>query len=449
MREKPTSVQRVAMLSVHTCPLAALGGKETGGMNVYVRELGRELGRRGIAVDVYTRSQNEAIPEVVEMGESARVIHLKAGPAAPYDKNLVFNHLTEFTSNLVRFANEDNCQYDLIHAHYWLSGWVGDLLARRWRLPLVTMFHTLALVKNAIARTDEEREPSPRAEIERYVMHQSERLVAANPTEKAQMTWFYGASPEKVDVIPCGVDTSLFKPADRQAAKNQLKLGGRRVILFVGRLDWLKGLDSLIYATKIAAESFDSQVEKSHLLVIGGDLEHQAFGTSGGEGDRLRRLVDELGLSGSVTFVGAQPQDRLPTFYAAADVCVVPSYYESFGMVALEAMACGTPVIASKVGGLAFTIQDGRTGFLVPEELPELLAKRIVLILSNASLRERLGKQAADVAQSYSWPAVTDQILDLYRVLPGGAKNALYCRRRNQGIEAADFFGRFCEKERI
>jgi D-inositol-3-phosphate glycosyltransferase len=429
------------MLSVHTCPLAALGGKETGGMNVYVRELGRELGRKGLAVDVFTRCQNEEVPEIVQMGDSARVIHLKAGPTEPYDKNLVFNHLGEFSTNLQAFADREGFQYDLIHAHYWLSGWVGVQMARRWHVPLVSMFHTLALVKNAIARTESQRETGPRAEIERYVMHQSQAVVAANPTEKAQMTWFYGASPAKIRVIPCGVDTALFRPTSRREAKRRLNLEGRRVILFVGRLDWLKGIDSLIQATKLASEAFSGSDQRVHLLVIGGDTEHQAAGPVGEEARRLRRLARELGLEDAISFLGAQPQQELPTYYAAADVCVVPSFYESFGMVALEAMACGTPVIASNVGGLAFTVQDGKTGFLVPEEHSAILAERILQLLRDPRLRTSFGSQASAVAQGYGWPAVTEQVLGLYQDVLS-AETPTRCHIDRCNIEGNDWEGR-------
>ena len=213
-------IQRIAMFSVHTCPLAMLGGKETGGMNVYVRDLSRELGRRGFQVDVFTRSQNPALPRVSDsLGQNCRVIHVPAGPEAPYDKNLVYDHLAEFVAGVKHFAEEQGITYDLIHSHYWLSGWVARELRRSWGTPIVQMFHTLGQMKNRVAQRLEERETPRRTEVETQIMAFADRLVAATPLEKAQMVWLYCADPCKTEVIPCGVDLSLFRPLPQERSR--------------------------------------------------------------------------------------------------------------------------------------------------------------------------------------------------------------------------------------
>jgi D-inositol-3-phosphate glycosyltransferase len=431
--------QRIAMLSVHTCPLAMLGGKETGGMNVYVRDLSRELGWRGCKVDVFTRSQNPAVPRVDSLGQNARVIHVPAGPEAPYDKNLVYDHLPEFVAGVERFAEEQGIAYDLIHSHYWLSGWVARELRCSWGIPIVHMFHTLGQMKDSVAQRPEERETPRRIEVETQIMAFADHLVAATPLEKAQMVWLHGADPCKIKVIPCGVDLSLFRPLSQERARQQLGVCDRlHMILFVGRIEPLKGIDTLFRAMAIVVQDFPRWKDEICVCIVGGDASEKPE-TINAEMERLQVLRDELGISDLVTFLGAQAQDTLPSYYSAADVVVVPSHYESFGMVALEAMACGTPVIASKVGGLSFTVQDGITGFHVPERDPEALADKITLLLKDHDLRSRLGAQAAQWAQCYSWSKVADRVVSLYRLLvPGRVAQIYHCC----GTDAAAAVGR-------
>jgi D-inositol-3-phosphate glycosyltransferase len=410
-------IQRIAVLSVHTCPLAMLGGKETGGMNVYVRDLSRELGRRGLQVDVFTRSQNPAVPRVDSLGQSARVIHVAAGPEGPYDKNLVYDHLPEFVASVKHFAESQGIAYDLIHSHYWLSGWVARELRHSWGTPIVQMFHTLGRMKDSVAQRPEEREPSRRIEVETQIMVFADRLVAATPLEKAQMVWLYGADPCKIEVVPGGVDLSLFRPLSQERARQQLGICDRRhMILFVGRIEPLKGIDTLLRAMAIVVKDFPRWTDEICVCIVGGDASEKPEAINA-EMERLQALREELGISDLVTFLGAQAQDTLPSYYSAADVVVMPSHYESFGMVALEAMACGTPVIASKVGGLSFTVQDGITGFHVPERDPEALAEKITLLLKDHDLRSRLSAQAVQWVQCYSWSKVADRIVSLYRQL--------------------------------
>jgi D-inositol-3-phosphate glycosyltransferase len=403
------------MISVHTSPLATLGGKETGGMNVYVRDLSRELGRRGTAVDCFTRSQHPGTPRVTHgLGPNGRVIHVPAGPEAPCDKNLIADHLPQFVRGVLGFARQEGLQYDVIHGHYWLSGLAARELRRAWRVPIAQMFHTLGHMKNSVAAGPQEWEPERRLEGEAEAMAAADRLVAATPLERAQMVWLYGADAAKISVIPCGVDLNRFRPSPPDEARRALGLPARqRIILFVGRIEPLKGIDTLLQAIALVAPAIPRWREELAVIVVGG-APGAGSDRVNAELARLQRMRDELGIRDLVTFLGARDQDTLVYYYSAAEMVVIPSHYESFGMVALEAMACGTPVIASRVGGLIYNVQDGRTGFLVPDGDAEALAERIRLLYFDDGLRERLSRQATLWAKGFGWPAITDQIVELY-----------------------------------
>lgn len=422
-------IRRVAMLSVHTCPLATLGGKETGGMNVYVRDLSRELGRRGIAVDVFTRSQNPNIPRMSgKLGPYGRVIHMPAGPQAPYDKNRILDHLLQFVEGVRGFACREGLRYDVIHSHYWLSGLAARDLRSAWGVPIVHMFHTLAQMKNSVAQGPQEWEPERRIEGEAEVMDVADRLVAATPLEKAQMIWLYGANPAKIAVVPPGVDRELFRPIPPEEAKRMLGLPATsRIVLYVGRIEPLKGIDTLLRAMALVTPDIPCWQDDLMVIIIGGAPGAGVEKVSA-ELDRLKSLRAELGIEELVTFQGALDQDTLVYYYSAADMVVMPSHYESFGMVALEAMACGTPVIASKVGGLAYNVQDGQTGYLVPGRDPEALADRVRKILCCDDLRHRLGQQAVDWARSFGWESIATRIVDQYELAQPALQPAAQAR---------------------
>ncbi len=408
---------RIAMISVHTSPLAMLGGKEAGGMNVYVRDLARELGTRGMAVDVFTRQQSPDAPLVREFAPNARVIHLPAGPKAPYEKNEIFPHLPEFTQAVSGFAQQERLSYSLIHSHYWLSGWVAHELQRLWGVPTVHMFHTLGHMKNAVAASPQEMETDLRIQIEGQVMRWADCLVAASPLEKAQMAWLYGADPAKIRVIPAGVDTERFHPIPVEAAKAHIGIPSeRKLILYVGRIEPLKGIETLLRAIAILAKETPCLCDNICVSIIGGEGE-DTEATRSAEEERLRELREQLELRDLVIFLGSKDQDALPYYYSAAYVVVVPSYYESFGMVAVEAMACGVPVIASKAGGLMYTIQDGLTGLLFPASSPNALAEKLCLLLDEPELRDKMGGNARQWAQRFAWPTIADQIVALYAEL--------------------------------
>jgi D-inositol-3-phosphate glycosyltransferase len=402
---------RIAMLSYHTCPLATLGGKDTGGMNVYVRELTSHLGRAGLHVDVFTRSQDEHVPHVLhDLGYGNRVVHIPAGPEIPLPKQQLSMYLPEFTNGILKFAVERGLHYDLLHSHYWMSGLSAISLRDMWNIPVINMFHTLGLMKNRIAKNASEIEGEYRIDGERTVIHKANRLVAATIAERAQLEFLYQAEPSKITVIPPGVDLSRFYPIPQDEAKAVIGVPQEdRMILFVGRIEPLKGLETLLRALSHVTEDCCPM----YLVVIGGepDVTPEAMNA---EMARLFALRDELNLQKMVIFLGKRAQDTLPYYYSAAEVVVVPSFYESFGMVALEAMACGTPVVASQVGGLAFLVQDGITGYVVPDGDDQALCDRFLLLAKDRALRTKLGNQAAAVARSYDWEIITNQIIRLY-----------------------------------
>jgi D-inositol-3-phosphate glycosyltransferase len=397
--------RRIAVISTHTSPLATLGGRETGGMNVYVRELSRELGARGYVVDVFTRRASEADPDTQPFGPNARVVNIAAGPPETIEKEDIGRHLEEFEANLVSFAEREGATYDLVHSHYWMSGWAGVRLAERWLVPHVAMFHTLGEVKNRARIT--EHETDLRIAAERTIARTADRIVVASEHEAALLTTLYGADAARISTVPCGVDLDLFAPADKDAARARLQLrDGERIILFVGRIEPLKGIDVLI---NVAAQLHDD--ENFRVLIVGGDARADA------EVAQLKQLATRLGVDHHISFVGAVAHEDLPLYYNAADVCVVPSYYESFGMVAVESMACGTPVVASRVGGLASTISDGETGYLIPWRCPEPFAERLELLLDNDELRASFGRAAREAVERFRWTNVAEAVADLYAAL--------------------------------
>jgi len=403
------------MLSVHTCPLALLGGKKTGGMNVYVRDFARELGCFGIQVDVFTRSQDDCQPRIKhELGPGGRVIHVPAGPEKPIAVAEMDQYLDEFTDGVLAFAEAEGIEYDLIHSHYWLSGLVAEQLKQVWHnTPIVHMFHTLGHMKNLIAQDDRERAPQARLDGEAHVIQVADRLIAATPAEEQQLLDYYAADPAKIRVLPPGVDLGRFRPIDKQAAKAKVGIPcGNANILFVGRIEPLKGVDTLLRAMSILQARHPAAIADTCLAIIGGDPWNDDPSTEMG---RLQQLRTDLGINNLVTFLGAKDQDILPYYYAAAEMVVMPSHYESFGMVALEAMAMGTPVIASEVGGLAHLVQPGVNGFHVPVHDPEALAARILDLLTNDALRQQLGQQARTYAKQYSWESIAAQMIDIYR----------------------------------
>ncbi len=396
------SVRRIAMLSMHTSPLAPLGGRETGGMNVYVHAVSAALARAGLSIDVFTRRTDPFSPEVQRVTEGVRLIHVPAGPAARVEKEEMDGFADEFASGVSAFAAGESVRYDFVHSHYWLSAMAGRSLAREWDVPHIAMFHTLADVKLNVGYS--EYEPDTRVVAERALVHDVDRVIVATEHEMHLLGDLYGVPSRNVAVIPPGVDRDRFRPRDQATARAELGLDpGARILLAAGRIERPKGLDVLIEALGEM-----TAVDGTQLLIIGGDER------SIDEVARLRRVAEDAGVSDLVRFVGSVTHEQIGTYYNAADIVVMPSRYESFGLVAAEAMASGTPVVASRVGGLASTVADGRTGYLIPWRSPELFAEKLDLLLKDAALRERLGANAAEAMRVYDWRSVAAQLVDLY-----------------------------------
>ena len=393
----------IAMISVHSSPLGKLGTQDTGGMSVYIRDLSRQLGLRGHAVDIYTRAGEDHEPgKALRISENVRLIPLEMGPAAGAPKTALYPHLLDFFHEADRFRLQEGIAYDLIHSHYWLSGQVGRWARQAWEAPHITTFHTLGAVKNLVCGPGSE--PELRIGAERGLAAACDQVLVTSHREGANLVRFYDAETARIAVVPCGVNLDLFRPLDRNTARRRIGAGpDEKLVLFVGRFAPEKGLDRLLQAVARL-----KHIHKLRLIVVGGDGERDAAYR------RMLELSRACGIADRVAFTGRIDQADLPPYYSAADLLALPSSYESFGMVALEAMACGTPVIASRVGGLQYTVEDGRTGFLIPEGDWRLLADRICEVVETPPLRERLVAAAKKKVRQFSWPAITKKILSLY-----------------------------------
>jgi len=320
------------------------------------------------------------------------------------------DYLPNFVEGIQQFAEVKNEAYDLIHSHYWLSGLAALEIKSFWRIPVLHMFHTLGLMRQRVARIPGEADGDYRIEGERAVLEGADGIIAATLAELAQLQWLYQADTQKITIIPPGVDLSHFYPIPAEEAKEFIGVPPCEcMLLYVGRIEPLKGIDTLIHAIA----HLKSQGINVCLAVIGGEGD-QIEGNKSEEMIRLQSIRENAGISELVTFLGTRSQDTLPYYYSAAEAVVVPSYYESFGMVALEAMACGTPVVASQVGGLAFLVQDGITGFTVPVDEPLALADRLRILTTNPELQHKMGREAAEFARNYSWEKIADQIVNIY-----------------------------------
>lgn len=399
-----TSRLRIAMLSAHSCPVGKLGTKDTGGMSVYIREIACELGQQGHSVDIYTRVHDPEDRQIYELNQNVRIIHLRAGGDEEIHKLAVYSYLPDFAGNLENFKRENNLQYDLIFSHYWLSVLAGVHLQQRWHIPHIAMFHTLGAVKKAIKEDAglalDEDELKLRVETERDLVQRCHHIIAPTEREKEEFIRHYGVSSEKIGVVPCGVNLEQFKALDRARARRFLGFGDDKIILFVGRIDPLKGIDILIKALP-----YLRNIQGMRLLVIGGG-EHSQH-----EIEQLRKLACNLEVEDSVTFMDLVKHEQLPYFYSGADVCVVPSYYESFGLVALESLACGTPVVATDVGDFKNIIREGETGYVVRDNVPQHLADKIALLLSRPRTDEESAESIRATVSKFSWSNIAEAII--------------------------------------
>lgn len=404
--------RRVATLSMHTSPLELPGGGDAGGLNVYVVEVSRRLAELGVAVEIFTRSTSGDLPPVVELDPGVLVRHVPAGPYEGLVKEDLPAQLCAFTAGLLRAeAEREPGWYDVIHSHYWLAGQVGWLARDRWGVPLVHSAHTLAKVKNAQLAVGDTPEPISRMVGEEQVVAEADRLVASTVGEAGQLVDLYGADPDRVVTVAPGVDLDLFRPGPRSAARAALGLGpDALVLLFVGRIQRLKAPDVLLRATALLLEREPELRDRLVTVVVGGP-------SGSGAAHRRRWLVElaeSLGIADVVRLVPPRQPGDLVTYYRAADVTVVPSYNESFGLVALESQACGTPVVAAAVGGLPTAVRDGVSGLLVDGHDPADYASAVARLLERAD-DPVTGEMAREHAEAFSWRRTAECLLGTYQ----------------------------------
>jgi len=405
----PSVVSRVALLSVHTCPLDQPGTGDSGGMNVYIRQVARRLAEMGVKVDIFTRASSGNGEWLREVDPCVRVIHIEAGPDEPLPKSDLPEHLCAFLYSLLRFEAAEAARlgvdgpiYDVVHSHYWLSGWVARKVAERWRVPYVHSFHTLGRVKNLTLADGDDPEPPLRIANEERIIHTADRVLAPTSDEEVDLVSLYGAEPAHVSVVAPGVDTAMFTPA----GPANVGTAGRTSVLFVGRLQPLKAPDVAVRA--VAELARRAPHLDPHLVMLGGPS-----GFHGTQPEDIQRLAASLGLDGRVSVCPPVPQEQLARWYRAANVVLVPSRTESFGLVALEAAACGTPVVATDVGGLRTTVRDGVTGLLVDGDA-SAYAGAMHRILTEDGLAARMGEAGARFALRYDWRTAAAGLLDVY-----------------------------------
>lgn len=400
---------RVAVLSYHSSPLDPPGAGDAGGMTVYVRHLAEALASRGVSTDIFTRATG-ASRTPTPLSPGVRVVPIGAGPEGLVPKEALQDHLDEFAAGIRAFATGQRISYDLIHSHYWQSGLAGIALRRGWNVPLVHSPHTLGRVKNRFLAPGDEPEPALRIAGEDAIKAGVDVVVASTDDEVQQLGCLYGVSHDRLKTLHPGVDHDVFRPLPRDGARAELGLVDEAVMLFVGRIQPLKGVDLAISALEELVPALDRRVV---LLVVGG--------ASGRNGDheiaRLRELAAGLGVSDNIVFAGPQPHDRLPVYYSAADVVTVCSHSESFGFAALEAHACGAPVVGTAVGGLSHIVRDGSSGFLVDTRDPSVFAARLKTLLSDEDLRRSFSAEAVASASAFSWQRSADAFLELYECL--------------------------------
>ena len=374
-------------------------------MSVYIRELARQLGTRGHGVDIYTRLNGSKHNQIIDLYDNVRLIHLSAGNNGYVHKLALYYYLSDFFRALERFKQQENLQYDLIHSHYWLSGRLGSWVQDRWNVPHLVMFHTLGTVKNITGVAGQE--PDLRIATEKKLSRTCQRVLAPTEREKDNLITYYNTASEKIGVAPCGVNLDLFQPMDRATVRRSLGYDDEEsIVLYVGRFDPIKGIDRLLEAVAHLQDH-----RRLRLVIIGGD------GPDTPEYQNLQKMTHKLGIQNRVVFVGRIEQEHLPPYYSAADVLVVPSYYESFGLVGLESLACGTPVVSTEVGAMRSILQDGETGHIVTHANPRALAKAIDSFITRAPTKKVSADRIRTSVLKFGWSNVAAAVIDEYGTL--------------------------------
>jgi len=408
---------------MHTSPTASLGQNANGGLNVYVHEVATAFSDRGIATDIFTRQQSPDDPAIEPLAELSRVIYLPAGRGL--DKYSLYNEVPAFASQVLDFAEREGISYDLLFSHYWLSGEVACLLRPHLASGWAHVAHTLGLVKNRSLAAGARPEPPLRIRVEAEIAQQADLLIASTADESAELVRTYGAVPERVFVVPPGVDLSVFQPVDRDEARRKIGYGPGRLLLFVGRLERLKGVEVAIRALALLRDRNHDDVR---LLILGEDSKDG----DEGEKDRLKAVAADVGVRDRVDFLGSVAHHELPYFYSAADVCVMPSYSESFGLVGLEAQASGRPVVGSDVSGLRSVIRDQVSGYLIAGHDPAEYAERIGRLLEDPELAQQMGRRGRLLAQRYSWTRTADRLRELFEDVAERAQIRVHATARQE-----------------
>ncbi|MEK7518650.1 MAG: glycosyltransferase [Patescibacteria group bacterium] len=414
-------MKRIALVNVHCDPLEQLGSAEAGGQNVYVYHLAKALGKLGFHVDVFCRLNSRSKKERVRLTKHVQFIRLIAGHRQFIPKNKLGPLLPEFISNFLAGQKKEGVKYDLLHSHYWEAGWVTMQLKYILKVPQAHTFHSLGIMRyNALKGFREQSlnttEIKHRIAIERDITKKAECIVSTSTYEREYLEKHYAANVDHIRVVPCGVDLIRFHPIDRNEARKKINAPeGDKVILYAGRVEWRKGIGTLIIGVSKLFKHHPELRKKTWLYIVGGNLGRRAEPEVRDEIRRLKDVCRELGIRDRVVFTGAVQQEKLHYYYSAANACVIPSYYEPFGMVPLEAMACKVPVIASDTGGLPYTVRDGKSGILVPVRNPGAIANQIYNVLTNRELNDKLVRGGRELVKTtFSWNIIAKQVAHAY-----------------------------------
>lgn len=400
--------KKIAFISDHASPLATLGSVDAGGQNVYVAELALGLEKKGYMVDIYTRREDENIAEIVHMSPNIRVIHISAGPEEIIPKEELFPYMDDFAAHMISFIRSHNISYDLVHAHFWLSGYVAIQIKEELNIPFVITFHALGAVRK-IHQGNADKFPAERTNIEQQIIWSAEKVIAECPNDMSDLMNLYHTPPEKIEIIPCGFNPLYFYPVDKEIAKKKTGLDSNsKYLLQLGRIVPRKGIENVIKAFGLIHENLDNY----KLIIVGGDLDDIGKDT---EINRLHALSRELGIDEKVLFVGNKSRTELKYYYSAAEAFITTPWYEPFGITPLESMACGTPVIGSDVGGISFTVERNKTGMLIPPNDPEKLAEAITTLVADPTTLQIMSARSIErVNTHFTWKKVSEQIAQLY-----------------------------------
>lgn len=405
--------KRIAVISYHTCPLSDREGEEIGGMNVYVFELCKQLAEKGYIIDIYTRSQDKKSPKIVRVTDNLSVIHIIAGKEEEIEKKQLVNYIPEFLSNMFNSIGNNKIVYDLIYSHYYLSGIIGLQIKEKYNIPLFVTFHTLALMKNLVARDELEREDIGRIESELLIVKKADKIIATSISDGKYLTSLYNCPESKISILTPGIDSKVFKPQDKNKARQIIGADkNHKLILYVGRIEPLKGIDVLLYAMKILLS--DNPQMHVCLWILGGAV--------GGKTDkwpkelkRLEQLRKLLDISTEVTFIERKHRDELANYYNASEIVVLPSHYESFGIVALEAMSCGIPVIATDTTGVSGLFDEKYSSLITSANNPLLLAEKIKHLLINKSEYQKVSNEVLEKVKELSWENIADKFVNIIK----------------------------------